>query len=81
MASGPSLPMILTPKTRSGPGPDAWATADDRSAAAEVRFEGERYYVLARTTPGDVAPQYVAVPAAPGGTLDDFVELVRSARR
>lgn len=61
--------------------PDAWATADDRSAAAEVRFEGERYYVLARTTPGDVAPQYVAVPAAPGGTLDDFVELVRSARR
>ncbi|WP_395690579.1 hypothetical protein [Nocardioides sp.] len=58
--------------------PEAWATGADRSAAAEVRFAGDRYYALARTSPGDVAPQYVAVPATRGGpTLDDFLELVR----
>ena len=58
--------------------PQAWATRADRSAAAEVRFAGDLYYALARTTPGDVAPQYVAVPATRGGpTLDDFLELVR----
>jgi hypothetical protein len=44
---------------------------------AEVRFEGVRYYVLARTM-GEGAPQYVAVKAADGGAaLDDFLDLAR----
>lgn len=57
--------------------PSSWARPGDRSAAAEVRFEGRRYYVLTRATGGG-APQYIAVPAADGGaTLDDFLALAR----
>jgi hypothetical protein len=57
--------------------PASWARPGDRSAVAEVRFEGVRYYVLARTM-GEGAPQYVAVKAADGGaTLDDFLDLAR----
>ena len=56
---------------------DAFATAADQSAVAEVRFEGERWYVLARRLAGE-APQYIAVKAADGGaTLDDFLDLAR----
>jgi hypothetical protein len=58
--------------------PDTWARSGDRSAAAEVRFEGERYYVLARAVAGGGAPQYIAVPAADSGaTLDDFITRAR----
>jgi hypothetical protein len=58
--------------------PGSWALAGDRSAAAEVSFEGRRYYVLARWSAGDVAPQYLAVRADRGGaTLDDFLDLAR----
>ena len=58
--------------------PKSWALAGDRSAAAEVSFEGRRYYVLARWVDGDVAPQYIAVRADRGGaTLDDFLGLAR----
>uniref|UniRef100_UPI0025E0E1B4 hypothetical protein n=1 Tax=Nocardioides sp. TaxID=35761 RepID=UPI0025E0E1B4 len=58
--------------------PASWAQPDDRSAVAEVVFEDTRYYVLARSTPGDATPQYVAVKAARGGaTLDDFLDLAR----
>lgn len=57
--------------------PDSWAAAGDRSAAAAVRFDGRRYYVLARDL-GDGPPQYVAVAASDGGaTLDDFLDLAR----
>ncbi|MEP9363361.1 hypothetical protein ABLE68_10375 [Nocardioides sp. CN2-186] len=56
---------------------DSFAAADDLSAVAEVRYEGERYYVLARHLPGD-APQYIAVSAAEGGsTLADFLDYAR----
>lgn len=58
--------------------PDSWARSGDRSAAAEVRFEGRRFYVLARSTP-DGKPQFIAVRASKGGaTLDDFLDLARS---
>ena len=58
--------------------PDSFATADDRSAVAEVRLEGERYYVLARRTADGSPPDYIAVTAKDGGaTLDDFLELAR----
>lgn len=57
--------------------PDSFATSQDRSAVAEVRFEGERWYVLARRLPGS-PPQYIAVSAKDGGpTLDDFLTMAR----
>jgi hypothetical protein len=58
--------------------PASWAGDSDRSAVAEVEFEGTRYYVLARELRGDPAPQYIAVLAARGGrTLDAFLALAR----
>jgi len=58
--------------------PASWARPGDRSAVAEVVFEDTRYYVLARSTPGDGPPQYIAVKASRGGaTLDDFLALAR----
>lgn len=58
--------------------PASWAGDSDRSAVAEVEFEGTRYYVLARELRGDPSPQYIAVQADRGGrTLDDFLELAR----
>ncbi|HYF71577.1 MAG TPA: hypothetical protein VD864_02085, partial [Nocardioides sp.] len=35
--------------------PRSWAGPRDRSAVAEVELDGERYYVLARSAPGDLA--------------------------
>jgi hypothetical protein len=56
---------------------DSFAGPGDRSAVAEVTFEGTRYYVLARRAPGTPA-QYIAVTAADGGpTLDAFLDLAR----
>jgi hypothetical protein len=56
---------------------DSFAGASDRSAVAEVTFEGTRYYVLARRTAGASA-QYIAVTAADGGpTLDAFLDFAR----
>jgi hypothetical protein len=59
--------------------PDSWATADDSSAAAEVRLHGTRYFVLARHLAGEPAPQYIAVEAGPeaGTTLDAFLDDAR----
>ncbi|MFC4784438.1 hypothetical protein ACT8ZV_08190 [Nocardioides sp. MAHUQ-72] len=56
---------------------ESFAGPDDRTAVAEVEFEGERYYVLARRSAGAPA-QYIAVSAADGGaTLDAFLDLAR----
>ena len=56
---------------------DSFAGSGDRSAVAEVEFEGEHYYVLARR-PADAPAQYIAVSAADGGpTLDAFLDLAR----
>lgn len=55
----------------------AWAGPDDRSAAAEVVRDGERYYVLARASGNDPA-QYIAVTEADGGpTLEVFLDFAR----
>lgn len=74
-------PLDAVTLLRQRPHPDlpaSWARPGDRSAVAEVVFEDTRYYVLARSTPGDRAPQYIAVKAARGGaTLEDFLDLAR----
>ena len=55
----------------------SWAAPRDPSAAAEVRVDGARYYVLARLSDGG-PPEYIAVHAADGGpTLTAFLELAR----
>lgn len=55
----------------------SWAAPSDPSAAAEVRVDGARYYVLARSSDGG-SPEYIAVRAADGGpTLKAFLELAR----
>jgi len=55
----------------------AWAGPGDRSAAAEVVQDGERYYVLARAS-GNEPAQYIAVPEADGGpTLEQFLDLAQ----
>jgi hypothetical protein len=57
---------------------DSFAGADDRSAVAEVTFEGTRYYVLARRPAGGAPAQYIAVKADDGGpTLDAFLDFAR----
>jgi hypothetical protein len=57
--------------------PGSFATPQDRSAVAEVRFEGRRWYVLARSAVGS-DPQFIAVSAGKGGdTLDEFLVLAR----
>lgn len=57
--------------------PDSFAGARDASAVAMVELQGERWYVLARRSPGS-PPQYIAVPAEDGGaTLDDFLTMAR----
>lgn len=53
-----------------GPG---FAGPDDPSAVAEVRVDGERWYVLARVLPGS-SPEYIPTAAAIGlRTLEDFL--------
>jgi DNA-binding phage protein len=53
-----------------GPG---FAGPADPSAVAEVRVNGERWYVLARTLPGS-SPEYIPTAASIGlRTLDDFL--------
>lgn len=50
-----------------------FAGPDDPSAVAEVRVDGERWYVLARRLQG-TRPQYLPTAAEVGGpTLDDFL--------
>jgi hypothetical protein len=57
--------------------PDSFATADDRSAVAEVRFESKRWYVLARSAAGS-DPEFIVVSAGKGGdTLDEFLILAQ----
>ncbi|MFC7493120.1 MULTISPECIES: hypothetical protein [unclassified Nocardioides] len=67
---------------RQRPHPDlpaSWATARDRSAVAEVRLDGSRYYVLARSTADAAKPEFIAVEARPevGATLDAFLDFAR----
>jgi hypothetical protein len=58
--------------------PATWAGDSDRSAVAEVEFEGTRYYVLGRQLTGDAEPQFITVKAERGGaTLDDFLRFAR----
>lgn len=70
------LPGVTILQQRAHPDlPDSFATADDRSAVAEVRFEGRRWYVLARSAAGS-GPQFIAVSAGKGGdTLEEFLIL------
>ncbi|GAA4374441.1 hypothetical protein [Nocardioides caricicola] len=71
-------PSVTILEQRAHPNlPDSFATDADRSAVAEVRYDGERWYVLARKTPGSAA-QYIAVPAQDGGaSLDVFLAIAR----
>ena len=58
--------------------PDSFAGGDDRTAVADVGFQGKRYFVLARRSADGGPAQYIAVPRKDGGaTLAAFLDLAR----
>lgn len=73
-----ALPGVTVLRQRANPEVgDSFARPADRSAVAEVRTDGRRWYVLARQPTGAPA-QYIAVSAADGGaSLEDFLALAR----
>ncbi len=59
--------------------PENFAPPGDRMAVAMVRWQGERWFVLARQLPGS-PPQYLPTAASVVGdatTIDGFLEVAR----